>query len=112
MQDFLILIREDVQRFTSGSEADFQKEVEEYAVWVEEMTKTGNYVSGDPLKPEGRYILKDSIQTDGPFIESKEAVGGYIIIKAKDIEEATELARKCPVFEYDGLIELRPLIKM
>ena len=111
MQEFILLIREDASRMAGLAESDFQAEIEEFVKWVESMTKTGNYLSGDPLQPEGRYIQQDSISSDGPFLESKEVISGYVI-KARDMEEAVQLGKNCPIFTYGGLIELRPLMKM
>jgi len=111
MKDFIIFIREDLSRIPTLTEEEFQKEIGEYTDWVEEMSKTGNYVAGDPLDTEGRYIYKDNIKSDGPFIESKEAISGYVIIKASNMEEASKLARKCPIFSYGGVLELRPIFK-
>jgi len=98
MNNFIIFIKEDLGRSASLCESEFQREIKEYTDWVDEMSKTGNYVSGDPLEPGGRYILKDNIQSNGPFIESKEAIGGYVIVKANNIDIATSLAKKCLVF--------------
>ena len=111
MKDFIIFIREDISQMAQLSEEEFQTEIQDYTKWVEEMAKTGNYVSGDPLVPEGRYILSDKVQSDGPFIESKEAISGYVIIKATDIDQAVGLAQKCPVFKFGGVLELRPIMK-
>ncbi|MEL6865233.1 MAG: YciI family protein [Bacteroidota bacterium] len=111
MNHYLILIREDLQRMTKLSEADFQAEIQEYVAWVEEMTKTGNYLSGDPLEAEGRYILKDQVRSDGPFVESKEAISGYVIIKAVDMDAAIQLAQQCPIYRYGGAVELRAIMQ-
>jgi hypothetical protein len=48
--------------------------------------------------------------TDGPFAESKDMITGSLLIEAKSLDEAAELARQCPVFEYDGSVEVRPLL--
>ena len=50
--------------------------------------------------------------TDGPFAESKEVVGGYLIIQAKDMNEAAEIAKGCPGYEYNGSTEIRDIHKM
>ena len=107
----MILIREDINRFTQVSEADAQAEIQEYMQWVEKLAETDNYIAGDPLEGEGCYIANDHVVSDGPFIESKEAVTGYILIKANDLEHATALAKACPTFKYGGAIELRPILK-
>ena len=93
---------------------------EEMGKFIEEMTKTGNFVSGAGLQPSSagaRVRLKKGKITvmDGPFTESKEIVGGYAIMDAKTREEALALARRFmelhlkhwPTFE--GESEVRPL---
>ncbi len=112
MKEFMLLIREEMSRQLEMSEEAMQAEIEEYTAWVEGLSETDNYGGGDPLDGGGRYINADGVQTDGPFIESKEAVMGYIILKANDLDHATELARGCPVFKYGGAAELREIMKM
>lgn len=107
----MILIREDAAAMSKMSETEVQADIKEYMEWVEEMGKTGNYISGDPLDPEGRYITKDAVRSDGPFIESKEAVTGYILVQATTIDQAVVIAKKCPVFKNGGAVEVRPVMK-
>jgi hypothetical protein len=104
---------------------DYRKEdvpaslYEEMGKFIEETTKSGNFVSGAGLQPSsaGARVKLEGGRisvTDGPFIESKEIVGGYAIIDAKTREEALELARRFmelhrkhwPTFE--GESEVRP----
>jgi hypothetical protein len=47
------------------------------------------------------------VVTDGPFVEGKEIVGGYLMIKANDLPDAIEIAKNCPIFDYDGIVEVR-----
>ena len=46
---------------------------------------------------------------DGPYAEAKDLVGGYAIIEARDLEAAVEIARGCPIYERDGVVEVRPV---
>lgn len=108
MKNFILFIREDIAHINALSGEEMQADIQEYTQWVESLAKTDNYVEGDPLEPGGRYVKKDRISTYGPFIESKEAITGYILLKARDIEHATELAKHCPVFKHGGQLELRP----
>jgi hypothetical protein len=85
--------------------------IRKYQAWIESLRQGGHYKAGDPLQPEGKVLSQPngSVVTDGPFVESKEAVGGYFLIYANDLDEATELARGCPIFERAGTVEVRPL---
>lgn len=109
MKNFLILIREDIARLKEQDERESQAEIEAYSRWVEKLSETGNYLSGEPLEPAGLYMNPEQVVMEGPFIESKEVITGYILIKANSLEEAQSLASTCPVFEYGGGLELRPI---
>lgn len=50
--------------------------------------------------------------TDGPFAEAKDVIGGYTLIKARDVSEAAELAKGCPLIERGGQVEVRPVMKL
>ncbi|NJN43073.1 MAG: hypothetical protein HC811_13440 [Flammeovirgaceae bacterium] len=74
--------------------------------------KNDRYVSGEPLLPEGKIVKgKSKTVTDGPFTESKELVSGFFIVNAKDINEATQLSKDCPIFESGGAVAVRPIQK-
>ncbi len=75
------------------------------------MKSRGIYLGGDPLEDEGKILSsKDGrTVTDGPFVESKEAVGGYVLIQARDMAEAVEIAKGCPIFANRGSVEIRPI---
>ncbi|MBN8652877.1 MAG: hypothetical protein J0L67_15695 [Cytophagales bacterium] len=89
-----------------------QAGMEKWFAWVKKLQSQGRYDSGEALLPGGKKIsgIKKTV-TDGPFAESKEIVGGYFVIKAKDLAEATELAKDYPDFELGGTIEIREVIK-
>ena len=105
----MLLIREDLALTSSRSEQEMQEEIQEYTRWVESLSTSDNYISGDPLASEGRFMTSETVHSDGPFIESKEAVTGYILIKANDMDHAVELGKGCPVFRHGGKLEVRPV---
>lgn len=81
--------------------------------WMAGLGQKGQLVSGEPLTPQGKQVNgKNKVVTDGPFIEAKEMVGGYLIVNAKDIDEAVEISKGCPIFDEDGKVEVRLLQKM
>lgn len=73
----------------------------------------GILVGAENLQRTGKQINgKSKVVTDGPFIQAKEMVNGYLIINAKDIDEAVEIAKGCPIFQENGKVEVRPVQKL
>lgn len=107
----MILLKEDLQAASQMSEEQLQEDISQYTRWVEALSKKGNFVAGEPLEGRGWLLHKDRVITDGPFIESKEAISGYFILKANSDEEALALAKTCPIFRAGGSLELRPVMK-
>jgi hypothetical protein len=64
---------------------------------------------GDALTPEGRLVDAKKVVTDGPFVESKEVLGGFSIVQADSLDAAAELAKGCPGLLFGGKVEVRPL---
>ena len=65
---------------------------------------------GQPLNPDGKVVRgKKRMVTDGPYIEAKELVLGFIIVRARDLEQAVELSTGCPMLEGGGSVEVRPI---
>jgi hypothetical protein len=89
-----------------------QAQMQKWFAWVEKLTTDKRYVSGEALLPTGKTItgVKKTV-TDGPFAESKELVGGFFVVHAKNIEEATEMAKDCPDFDLGGIVEVREVQK-
>lgn len=107
----MLILFEAEDAYTAMSPEDMQKEIELHGQWIEELGD--HYDSGEPLEHPAKSIRgKDKLVTDGPFIESKELVGGFYIIKADSLEEATELAKGCPVLRLGGAVEVREVMKM
>ena len=99
----------DVSKLSpSAQEAQMQK----WFAWVDKLTKANRYISGEALLPGGKTIkgAKKAV-TDGPFTESKELVGGFFVVHAKDLNEATEMAKECPDYELGGIVEVREVMK-
>ena len=75
-----------------------------------ELTEAGKMTGGHRLNGEGAVLKGEKRQiTDGPFTEGKEIVGGYIGIKANDLNEAVEIAKGCPIYDFGGTTEVREI---
>ena len=111
---FLLLVCWDATKMNGQSEpkpTDTAKE--ESFPWLDDLQAKGRWITGDQLAPPRRarsVRVRDGrpIVTDGPFVETKEAVGGFDLIDCGSLEEAVEIAAKHPVAQ-SGTIEVRPL---
>lgn len=113
MEEYMFIFAGGEDQALELSPEGLQAYMGEWFAWVAEVQKQGCYVGGHPLKPEGKGVYgKDKIVTDGPFAELKELIGGYMIIKASDIDQAVEMAKGCPVFQFDGRVEVRPILPL
>jgi len=95
------------------SEADARKHYQEYVEFTQDIKRNGHFVSANRLKPPGtattiRVRNGKVSATDGPFVETKEQLGGYYVIEAKDMSEAIQVAAKIPGARL-GCVELRPI---
>jgi hypothetical protein len=91
-----------------------QQMMQKWMAWFKELAEKGHLKDrGQPLEPAGKLVSgKRKTVNDGPFAEAKDVVGGYTLILAKDLNQATELSKGCPIFEVDGQVELRPVMKL
>ena len=107
---FLYLLRGGISDARMSPEI-MQQLLEKYMNYMQKLRDGGHLISGEPLEETGKILSgkRGSKVTDGPFTESKEAVAGYFLIRARDLEEAVELSRDCPIFENGGEIEVRPI---
>ena len=111
MKDYLFLFRGGLN-FATASAEELQQAMIKWKTWMDQLTKDGKYNGGDRLTRNGSVMKgKDRLIIDGPFSEGKEIVGGYISIKASDLSEALEIAKGCPIFNYDGIVEVREVVK-
>lgn len=96
------------------SPADGERVMQQWMSWLQELASKGHIKDrGQPLDDEGKLVRgKSRTVTDGPYPESKDIVGGYTLVEAKDLSEAAQLAGGCPILERDGLVEVRPVMKM
>jgi hypothetical protein len=112
---YMLLIYDNEQVWINMSEEQQSQMYGEYMKFSEEIKESGNYISGAELHPIASATsvrVRDNRQlvTDGPFAETKEQLGGYYLIEAKDLDEATAIAARIPSARV-GTIEIRPLVE-
>lgn len=108
--EYLLLFRGT--RWDKGlSPEQIQDVVGRWYAWFERLTQEGKAKAGQPLKDEGKIVSgrKGRTVADGPFAESKEAIGGYFLLQVANVDEAVEIAQQCPGLDYGLTVEVRPV---
>jgi hypothetical protein len=110
MAKFLFVYRRGSDIANKMTPEEMQKHMQKWQTWIGEGLQKGWILNaGDALTQEGRVVNAKKVVLDGPFVESKEIVGGFSIIQAATIDAAAELAKGCPALLTGGSVEVRPL---
>ena len=113
MQYLLLIYRNEAQQGRMAP-ADYQKLLAEYTAYTQSIVQSGHFKAGDGLQPTSTATtvrVRDgkTMTTDGPFAETREQLGGYYLVEAKDLNAAIELAARIPGAR-EGSIEVRPVM--
>jgi hypothetical protein len=94
------------------SQQELQAAMDKVMTWFEGLNVRGKVKASQPLGAQGRTISggNGGLVVDGPFAESKEAVGGYLVLRADNLNEAVEIARSMPTLKYGNTVEVRPIL--
>ena len=114
--NYLCLIYDDETRWNRMTEAESGKEYGEYGTFTASVKSSGHYVGGNPLQPTNTAttvrVRNGTVSTtDGPFAETKEQLGGYYLIEARDLNDAIQVAARIPAAR-NGSVEVRPIQSM
>jgi hypothetical protein len=95
------------------SPEEMQRVANDWMAWFKRLTEQGKAVAGNPLAPEGKIVSGKNgrVVADGPFAESKEAIGGYFLLKVDSLDEAVAIAQQCPGLPHGAKIEVRPVME-
>lgn len=111
---YLLMIYSDENHMKNASPEDMGAIMGAYKAFTESIVQSRNMVAGDALQPSGTATCVSvnagkTITTDGPFIETKEQLGGYYLVEATNLDEAVEIASRIPAAQH-GTIEVRPIM--
>ena len=111
MSEFLYVYRGGSRAGLSPEQ--MQQVMQKWMTWMQGLAEKGHLKDrGHPLEAGGKLVNGRSKNvTDGPYAE-KDLVGGYSLIEAHDLAQATELSKGCPILERDGSVEVRPIMQM
>jgi hypothetical protein len=112
MSDFVFLFRATAaeQREAMGTPEAARQGMQAWMAWIGELQAGGHLKDpGRPLDGGGKVVRRRRMVTDGPYTESKELVAGFIVVEARDLAQAVELAGGCPMLQGEGSVEVRPV---
>ena len=113
MKQFLLLLHEDIEKMNNLSPKEMEELAKAHMAWAEKLAQSGHLISGDGLQEKGVLISgEESVIKDGPYMESKEIIGGYYLLQAKSIEIVVEMAKECPCHHWGGTTEVRQIMDM
>lgn len=94
------------------SPEEMQTVASQWMAWFKRLTDEGVAIAGNPLDDEGKVVSGRNGKTisDGPFAESKEAIGGYFLLQVNSLDEAVAIAKQCPGLPHGAVIEVRHII--
>lgn len=115
MSDFVFLLRSDEADYQEamGTPERAQKSLEAWMAWLHELESRGRLRNpGIPLERRCKRVQGKSLTvSDGPFTEAKDIVLGFIVVTARDLDHAIELAKTCPIVVGGGAVEVRPVLE-
>jgi hypothetical protein len=113
MSEFVFLFRTsaETQQAAMGTPERAQQSLEGWLAWIRELEAKGQLKQpGQPLAPTGRVVRgPDQWVSDGPYTESKDMILGFLVIEARDLDEASAIAGGCPIVHGGGAVEVRPV---
>ena len=112
MDEFIVLMRLDlITKEAQPTPEQMAVYMESYQRWVDGIVAQGKFVGGTGLAMEGKVIKPGKVVTDGPFAEIKESIAGFVVVRAKDLDEAVQLAAACPILNGKGnSVEVRKIV--
>jgi hypothetical protein len=113
MPRYMILMHENDNAWERFSAEEKQRLMERYFAWADDLRRGDHLRGGDPLARGGRVLRGSGGEVvDGPYTETKEVITGYFLIEAKDLGEATRLARGCPALQHGEMVLVREVAEL
>lgn len=112
MNEFLLVFRRDLNTPTPHPSAEqYQVLAKKWQDWIGGLAAQNILAgAGKRMATEGKVVRNDKTVTNGPYVEIKESIAGYMFVNAKDIDDAAEIGKGCPIIEMGGNVEVRPIV--
>jgi hypothetical protein len=112
MSKFIFLFRNEPMAHRAVSPEQMQQMMKKWMDWKDGLEQNGHIKQGgERLDPSGKVVRAGAV-TDGPFVEVKDSIQGFLMVEATGLEQAVELAKGCPILEGDGTVEVRGIVTL
>ncbi|NLR62630.1 transcription initiation protein [Chitinophaga polysaccharea] len=112
MKEFMLIFRQPSYDYSQATSEEMQAIGKKWADWVGGIAAQGKLgATGRRLETDGKVLKAGGVITDGPFVEIRERLGSFMIVKADTLEEATTLAHGCPALDANGSVEIRAIMQ-
>ncbi len=112
MTQFMLFFRHEYNPSFQPSPEQMQDSIKNWQDWISGIAAQGKFVSTNRIGFQGRTLKPNNVVTEGPYAEVKETIGGYIIVKAENIDDAFALAHGCPILNMGGNVEVRDIMEI
>ena len=111
MKEFLFLFRGGDTGMAQQSPEKWQAHMQKWMKWMGDLSTNGKLIGAQPLGQSGKTVKgTKKVVSDGPFMEGKEMVGGYLMCRVEGYDEAVAISKGCPILEFDdGIVEVREI---
>ena len=110
MKEFMMIFRNERNDAPQPSPEEMQQSVKLWNDWIGGIAAQDKLVATDALGFEGQTVTKDTVVSDGPYVEVKEYISGYTTVKAETLAEAVKMTKGCPIFLNGGTVEVRDVM--
>jgi pimeloyl-ACP methyl ester carboxylesterase len=107
--EYLLLFRNTGWHADLSAE-EIQQNMARFTEWFERVNQAGQFKGGGPLGHYGKILAGKHAATDGPFVESKEAIAGFFLVRAETLEQAVEIGKGCPGLGFGQTVEVRAMV--
>ncbi|MBS1535084.1 MAG: hypothetical protein JST78_08400 [Bacteroidetes bacterium] len=112
MEKFMFIFRGGNTHISTANSQAAMEIIKMWDNWMQGLADKGILAGGDALQVSGKHVNgSKKIVSDGLYAEGNEMVGGYLIVNAKDINDAVEISKGCPILNEDGSVEVRQIQK-
>lgn len=112
MKEYLVLLRGGDVRMANLTEQETVTHMAKWNVYMQNLAEKGHLTGGMPLQQETKVVSNEGISDEVIRSQAGEVIGGYLLFKAENYDQAAKLAKDCPILEHNGNIEIREIAPM